>query len=58
MDDLIAARDLLTNAIADCEPGCFPGSKGWAKENAAIKALTAFDLANPTVRAAHLATTY
>ena len=55
MNDLIAARNVLTRNLYNCEPGCFPGSKGWRAERVAIDALAAFDLANPEVRAAHIA---
>jgi hypothetical protein len=55
MNDLIAARNVLTSNLADCEPGCFPGSKGWRAEKIAMDALDAFDAANPEVRRAHVA---
>ena len=55
MNDLIAARNVLTSNLADCEPGCFPGSKGWRAEKIAMDALAAFDIANPEVRAVHVA---
>ena len=55
MNDLIAARNVLTRNLYNCEPGCFPGSKGWRAEKVAMDALAAFDLANPEVRAAHIA---
>jgi predicted phosphatase len=49
MQKLIDQRKPLTDALANCERGAFPGSKEWLAESKALKALRAFDVANPEV---------
>lgn len=46
---LVAERNTLARALADCEPGAFPGSKAYRAESVAMKALGAFDLAHPEI---------
>ena len=44
---LIEQRGELTDALACCERGAFPGSREWRAENRAMMALSAFDAAHP-----------
>ena len=45
-------RETLTGKLASCDRDAFPGSRAWARERDAIKALAAFDAAHPEVLAA------
>lgn len=54
-EPLIAERKRLTDALAACEPGAFPGSSAYREESAAIAALKAFDTAHPMILPAILA---
>jgi len=47
---LAEQREVLTTRLANCSSGAFPGSLAHKRESAAIAALEAFDLANPSVR--------
>jgi hypothetical protein len=47
---LAEQREVLTTRLANCSRGAFPGSAAHKRESAAIAALEAFDLANPSVR--------
>lgn len=49
MDDLVAEREALTDALSECERGCYPGSSEYQRESAALRALGAFDAAHPDV---------
>lgn len=49
LSELIAERQTLTDALADCERGARPGSKVWMMEKEAMKALSAFDKKHPEV---------
>lgn len=49
MQDLINQRRELTDALANCESGAFPGSAARRREMAAMMALDAFDKAHPEV---------
>ena len=51
MQALIAEREKLAAALADCERGAFPGSREWREESSALRALAAFDAAHPEVLA-------
>ena len=48
---LAEQRDVLTTRLANCSRGAFPGSAAHKRESAALAALEAFDLANPSVKA-------
>ena len=48
---LAEQRELLTTRLANCSRGAFPGSLAHKRESAALAALEAFDLANPSVKA-------
>ena len=48
---LAEQREVLTNRLANCSRGAFPGSAAHKRESAALAALEAFDLANPSVKA-------
>jgi hypothetical protein len=50
IEQLIAERKTLTDKLAECEAGAFPGTKAWMRENKAMLALGEFDKANPEVR--------
>lgn len=52
MSELIEVRNAITNQLADCERGAFPGSTAWNAERAALASLVAFDVAHPEVIAA------
>ena len=49
MTELIDARRELTDSLANCEPGCFPGSKGARKEDKCLMELDTFDDEHPEV---------
>ena len=49
VNDLRAERKALTNRLANCDSGAFPGSREWRAERAAMDALAAFDAAHPEV---------
>lgn len=42
-------RLALTQELARCTPGAYPGTEAWHRENAALKALAAFDDEHPEV---------
>ncbi len=42
-------RKKITSALADCDRGCFPGSKGAEEESECIRALGKFDAEHPEV---------
>ena len=48
---LAEQREVLTTRLANCSRGAFPGSLAHTRESAALAALEAFDLANPSVKA-------
>ena len=48
---LAEQREVLTTRLANCSRGAFPGSLAHKRESAALAALEAFDLANPSVKA-------
>ena len=48
---LVEQREVLTTRLANCSRGAFPGSAAHKRESAALAALEAFDLANPSVKA-------
>ena len=48
---LAEQREVLTMRLANCSRGAFPGSAAHKRESAALAALEAFDLANPSVKA-------
>ena len=48
---LAEQREVLTTRLANCSRGAFPGSAAHKRESAALAALEAFDLANPSVKA-------
>ncbi len=48
---LVEQREVLTTRLANCIRGAFPGSAAHKRESAALAALEAFDLANPSVKA-------
>jgi hypothetical protein len=48
---LVEQREVLTMRLANCSRGAFPGSLAHKRESAALAALEAFDLANPSVKA-------
>ena len=48
---LAEQREVLTTRLANCIRGAFPGSAAHKRESAALAALEAFDLANPSVKA-------
>lgn len=47
--DLVAQRQALTSALADCERGAFPGSAAYQAESRALAALASFDARHPDV---------
>lgn len=49
--ELREQRQKLTDNLANCEPGAFPGSREYAEESAAMKALADFDKQHPEVLA-------
>ena len=48
---LAEQREVLTTRLANCSRGAFPGSAAHKRESAALAALEAFDIANPSVKA-------
>lgn len=48
---LVEQREVLTARLANCSRGAFPGSAAHKRESAALAALEAFDVANPSVKA-------
>ena len=48
-DTLTTERRTLTDALASCKRGAFPGSRESRREAVALRALSDFDLAHPEV---------
>lgn len=46
---LIEQRRTITDELASCDRGAYPGSREYFRESAALKALGEFDKAHPEV---------